>query len=83
MNDLDALFDAHMALGLALDYPGSDWPQRLEAIESAQLPASVMHHLDEFVRIAKQWGHTKLQEHYVATFDNKRKCSLYVTYFNL
>lgn len=83
MNDLDEVFDAHMALSLALDYPGEDWPQRLDAIAGVSVPESVRQPLDRFVATARQWGPQRLREHYVATFDNKRRCNLYMSYFNM
>lgn len=83
MSDIDALFDAHMALGLALDYPGDDWPERLDAIEAAHLAESVDIPIRRFIAVARDWGPVRLREHYVATFDNKRRCNLYMTYFNM
>ncbi|MDO5728538.1 MAG: nitrate reductase molybdenum cofactor assembly chaperone [Actinomycetaceae bacterium] len=83
MSDLDGLFDAHMAIGLALDYPGVDWPERLDAIEQATLAESVAIPLRRFIDVAREWGPVRLREHYVSTFDNKRRCNLYMTYFNM
>ncbi|MDO5719718.1 MAG: nitrate reductase molybdenum cofactor assembly chaperone [Actinomycetaceae bacterium] len=83
MSDLDGLFDAHMAIGLALDYPGDDWSERLDAIEQVTLAESVAIPLRRFLEVAREWGPVRLREHYVATFDNKRRCNLYMTYFNM
>lgn len=83
MSDLDGLFDAHMALGLALDYPGADWTERLDAIEQVALAESVAIPLRRFIDVAREWGPARLREHYVSTFDNKRRCNLYMTYFTM
>ncbi|MBD3689048.1 nitrate reductase molybdenum cofactor assembly chaperone [Nanchangia anserum] len=83
MSDIDRVFDAHMALGLALDYPGGDWEKVVEAIGEADLVGNVRAHVDRFLEVATAWGPQRLREHYVRVFDNKRRCSLYVTYFDM
>ena len=83
MADADALFDTHMVLSLALDYPGEDWHERAEAIASVRLPDQIGAHVDAFLDVAQEGGVTRLREHYVETFDNRRRCSLYLTYYDM
>ncbi|CAM2902118.1 nitrate reductase molybdenum cofactor assembly chaperone [Actinomyces slackii] len=77
----------HMAASLLLDYPdeGTLGP-RLDAVEAelagpAGLPAAVALPLEEFVAIARERGERTMAEHYVETFDRRRRCCLYLTYY--
>mgnify|MGYP000865568060 FL=1 len=77
----------HMAASLLLDYPAEDALQaRLEAVEAALTgpdapPAAVAAPVEEFVATARSWGARVLAEHYVETFDRRRRCCLYLTYY--
>ncbi len=77
----------HMAASLLLDYPAEDALRaRLEAVEAALTgpdapPAAVAAPVEEFVATARSWGARVLAEHYVETFDRKRRCCLYLTYY--
>ena len=77
----------HMAASLLLDYPAEDALQaRLEAVEAALTgpdapPAAVAAPVEDFMATARSWGARVLAEHYVETFDRKRRCCLYLTYY--
>lgn len=73
----------HMIASLLLDYPDEGWFTRLEAIEQHldDLPAEIAVPLREFIAAAIAAGPVEWQRSYVATFDLKRKCSLYLSYF--
>ena len=77
----------HMAASLLLDYPAEDALQaRLEAVEAALTgpdapPAAVAAPVEDFMATARSWGARVLAEHYVETFDRRRRCCLYLTYY--
>lgn len=73
----------HMLASLLLDYPDATWFARLDELTShlAGLPASVAGPLGEFIGLAREAGATEWQRRYVTTFDLKRKCSLYLSYY--
>lgn len=74
---------AHMLVSLLLDYPGEEWFAGLGALEPhlAGLPEQIAAPLAEFIAAARAAGPTEWQRSYVVTFDLKRKCSLYLSYF--
>ena len=73
----------HMLASLLLDYPDADWFARLGELRGyfADLPSAVRSALEEFVSLALEDGEVAWQRRYVATFDLKRKCSLYLSYY--
>lgn len=73
----------HMLASLLLDYPGDEWFERLDVFDAAAggLPAEIADPLREFVAEARLAGPLAWQREYVVTFDMKRKCSLYLSYF--
>src|SRR5690606_4895751 len=73
----------HMLTSLLLDYPDAQWFDRLDLFDAnaATLPASVAEPLLRFIRHARETGASDLQKTYVTTFDMKRKCSLYLSYY--
>lgn len=73
----------HMLASLLLDYPDEDWFAQLEVLEPhiAALPAPIAGPLTEFVAASRAAGSAQWQRSYVDTFDQKRKCSLYLSYF--
>ncbi len=73
----------HMMASLLLDYPDNDWFDRLSAVEAhlSSIPPQIAALFAEFIDAARDIGPTKLQHQYVNTFDLKRKCSLYLSYF--
>lgn len=73
----------HMLASLLLDYPDAAWFQRLPVLRDhlAGLPEAVAAPLAEFIGLAETAGEVEWQRRYVTTFDLKRKCSLYLSYF--
>lgn len=74
---------AHMAASVLLDYPTAE---RLAAYGTvrdavADLPGPVRERLWGFLDHAAAVGDEALAQDYVATFDLKRKCSMYLSYF--
>lgn len=73
-----------MACSLLLDYPGDEFSARLAAIraEVDELPAICAEPLRKFCQIAEQTSLRALQEQYVETFDQRRRCALGLTYYS-
>ncbi|NNC11988.1 nitrate reductase molybdenum cofactor assembly chaperone [Planctomonas sp. JC2975] len=78
----------HLAGAVLLDYPDAAWFGKLATVRSlvAGLPAELRDPLDRFMDAALAASASRAEastweQHYVATFDLKRKCSLYLTYF--
>lgn len=73
----------HMACSLLLDYPNASFVETLDAVESqlATLPTPIADHLDAFCTYVRDRGIRALAEHYVTTFDQRRRCSLYLSYY--
>lgn len=74
---------AHMLASLLLDYPDAAWFDRLPSLRPhiAELPAALGDSLTSFLDEAQQAGGADWQRRYVTTFDLKRKCSLYLSYY--
>lgn len=74
---------SHMIASLLLDYPGEGWFERLDLLrsEAELLPREVGELFIEFIDDARAAGQLAWQRNYVVTFDLKRKCSLYLSYF--
>lgn len=74
---------AHMLASLLLDYPDAAWFARLPALRPhvAALPAALAESLTAFLDGAEDAGAAEWQRRYVTTFDMKRKCSLYLSYY--
>ena len=74
---------AHMAASLLLDYPDEAWFARLPRIRPALhgLDARVREPLETLMDRAEAEGPEAWQAAYVATFDLKRRCSLYLSYY--
>lgn len=73
----------HMLTSLLLDYPDTEWFTRLELFgaNAATLPRPVAEPLERFIGRARAAGASEFQKVYVTTFDLKRKCSLYLSYY--
>ena len=79
----DQLTIAWQSVSLLMDYPDDRLLERLQLVASAsrQLPVVIG---DPIRRLAAHLGSTplaELQADYVATFDNQRRCNLFLTYF--
>jgi nitrate reductase delta subunit len=74
---------AWQSVSLLLDYPDPDMLARLEAIRAASwhLPPVVGDSLRGFADHLEQASLPELQAEYVETFDNRRRCNLFLTYF--
>ncbi len=73
----------HMAASVLLCYPGEDAAAKRAAIsaELGALPRPIADRFGAFLAHAERVGPDGLAQEYVATFDLKRKCSLYLSYF--
>ncbi|MDO4888285.1 MAG: nitrate reductase molybdenum cofactor assembly chaperone [Actinomycetaceae bacterium] len=73
-----------MACSLLLDYPDGETAEQIDAVraELGSLPDEVAGHLADFCDSAEGLGLRRLQEHYVETFDQRRRCALYLTYYS-
>ena len=83
--DLSAeqLTAAWQSASLLLDYPDDNLLQRLDLVHAASslLPSTVA---EPICRLAAHLGSTaltQLQADYVSTFDSRRRCNLFLTYF--
>lgn len=74
----------HMLASLLLDYPDEAWFGRLPTLRAHLdgLPVDLAQPLTAFMDAAEAAGMSSWQERYVVTFDLKRKCSLYLSYFS-
>ncbi|MEE6281453.1 nitrate reductase molybdenum cofactor assembly chaperone [Georgenia sp. MJ170] len=74
---------AHMAASVLLDYPSEARLTDYETVRDAVvgLPAPVTERIQAFCAHAEASGHDAMAKDYVATFDQKRKCSMYLSYF--
>lgn len=74
---------AWQAQSLLLAYPDDDFPARLDLARraAATLPRDVAHPLLDFTAHADRTGPAALAEAYVDTFDHRRRCSPYLTYY--
>lgn len=74
---------AWQSASLLLDYPDESLLERLDLVRSAsqQLPASVGEPIRRLVVHLEATPLPDLQAEYVATFDSRRRCNLFLTYF--
>jgi nitrate reductase delta subunit len=72
-----------MAAAVLLDYPDDAWFAKLATVRTliAPLPEKLRAPLEQFMDAAIRAGAGDWERLYVTTFDLKRKCSLYLTYF--
>lgn len=75
--------NAHMLLSALLDYPRANFGEALEAADEIipTLPPEVGEDIAAFVAWARQVGQKKVEQHYVAVFDQRRRCALYLSYY--
>lgn len=74
---------AHMLISALLVYPEDRFGPALEAYQEVRgtLPTGVAAHLDAFADWAGASSRRDVQEHYVDTFDQKRRTALYLSYY--
>lgn len=73
----------HMLVALLLDYPRARPPRDDEHVDAvvAGLPAVLRDSLGAFRERTAAMTLQELEAHYVQTFDLKRRCALYLTYY--
>jgi nitrate reductase delta subunit len=74
---------AWQSVSLLLDYPDSEMLARLDLIRGAsqRLPVTIGDSIRGFADHLEQTPLPQLQAEYVETFDNRRRCNLFLTYF--
>lgn len=79
----DAARVVRMACSLLLDYPDEGFIDRVEAVlrECGSMPAASAEPLSSFCELALERGTRVMAEHYVETFDQRRRCALGLTYY--
>lgn len=79
----DQLTTVWQSVSLLLDYPDPEMVARLDLIRDAtwQLPVAIGDSIRGFADHLEQASLPKLQAEYVETFDNRRRCNLFLTYF--
>lgn len=72
-----------MAVSILLTYPGDAYAAKLNAVREqlAYLPEAVREDIEAFCQWATDEGPRRLEEHYVETFDQRRRCSLFLSYY--
>jgi nitrate reductase delta subunit len=71
------------SVSLLLDYPDAQMLARLDLIRGAsqRLPVTIGDSIRGFADHLEQTSLPQLQAEYVETFDNRRRCNLFLTYF--
>lgn len=71
------------SVSLLLDYPDEELPRRIALVRSAmrELPTGFGETMRESVDLLEVTPPAELQAKYVETFDNRRRCNLFLTYF--
>jgi nitrate reductase delta subunit len=74
---------AWQSVSLLLDYPDPEMLGRLDVIRAAsqRLPVAIGDSIRGFADHLEQASLPALQAEYVETFDNRRRCNLFLTYF--
>lgn len=81
--DLETRRTAHMAASLLLDYPAASRRASFSLVEAvtAQLPEGLREAFGAFFAEVAGWTQGELEAHYTATFDEKRACCPYLSYY--
>jgi nitrate reductase delta subunit len=68
---------------LLLDYPDEELLARVSMVRAAArtLPARLRGSIETFLEVLERTRLQELQQDYVETFDNRRRCNLFLTYF--
>jgi len=79
----DQLTIVWQSVSLLLDYPGEDVLARAELLRSAshRVPDAIGDSLRSYLDHLECTPLPALQAHYVETFDTRRRCNLFLTYF--
>ncbi|HLR47950.1 MAG TPA: nitrate reductase molybdenum cofactor assembly chaperone [Corynebacterium sp.] len=72
-----------MAVSVLLQYPDANFHDTVEAVEQhiAGLPPAIAEDFSEFFNWARAASVREVEEHYVETFDQRRRCSLFLSYY--
>ena len=72
------------AAALCLEYPDTDWRGHLTLLGQAadSLPDCASHQLRSFLAWIARTAPEDVTRHYVDTFDLRRRCCLYLTYYS-
>ncbi len=76
-----------MACSVLLEYPEApllepDGPVAGTRAALEEMPEGAAREIARFCDAAEEWGLRRLQEHYVETFDQRRRCALSLTYYS-
>lgn len=79
----DQLTITWQSVSLLLDYPSEAMLDRVPMIRAAaaELPAEIGDSIGSFLQQLEATPLPQLQAEYVETFDNRRRCNLFLTYF--
>ena len=74
-----------MIAAALLDYPGQEWDEILAQIDSSlgHVSAEAAAEFSQFLEWARGKSRREVEEAYVETFDQKRRCCLELTYYAL
>lgn len=74
---------AHMAASILLDYPTPERRAQFALVEASvvDLPDELRRTFEEFFTAVNDQSQQQLETHFTATFDLKRKCCPYLTYY--
>lgn len=72
-----------MSLSVLLRYPAEDFFAHVQVVESqlAGLHPTIAEEIAAFIDSVRQLGPMGVQEHYVETFDQRRRCSMHLSYY--
>lgn len=75
---------ARMIASILLDYPGENYAEQLDVIrfELDKVEPGVADELQSYIDWASGVEVREVEDLYVSTFDQRRKCSLYLTYYS-
>lgn len=74
-----------MAASVLLSYPDERFAQSREIIGASlpELPAAIADEFRAFLAATASMSLRELEEHYVETFDQRRRCSLFLSYYSV
>ncbi|MBB5642581.1 nitrate reductase molybdenum cofactor assembly chaperone [Cryobacterium roopkundense] len=74
---------AQMAASILLDYPSAERRERFAVVRASvlTLPSALRAAFDQFFAGIDPMTHQELEAHFTATFDLKRKCCPYLSYY--
>lgn len=74
---------AHMAASILLDYPSEERRARFPVVAESvtRLPHPLRTAFETFLAAADAMGRQELEVHFIQTFDTKRKCCPYLSYY--